>query len=53
MKFLLVIRKHKKVGVMILKKVYFSKSSKIAKWVSMYISVFKLSQETMLNNNTT
>ena len=47
---LLAIRKHKKVGKMILKKLYFPKSSKISKQVSIYISVFKLSQEYIIEN---
>ena len=51
-KILLAIRKHMKVGNMILKKVYFPKSNKISKQVSIYISVFKLSKEKMFNYNT-
>ena len=37
---------------MILKKLYFPKSNEISKYVSIHISVFKLSHEKMFNNNT-
>ena len=43
---------NKKVGNTILKKLYFPKSNKISKQVSIHISVFKLSQEKMFNSNT-
>ena len=46
----ILLAKHKKIGKMILKKLYFPRSSKISKQVSIYISVFKLSQEYIIEN---
>ena len=37
---------------MILKKLFFPKSNKISKWVSIHVLVFKLGQEELFNNNT-
>ena len=45
--------KHKKVGNIILKKVYFPKVIKSHNWYQFTSRCLKLSQEKMFNNNTT